>query len=135
MMDTKQWQDRLAEVEPITVHGRILQATGLVIEGSGSVGAIGELCDIIREDEGARISAEAVGFRDQRVLLMPLGDMRGIGPSSRLVMHGRMAGAKVGPGLLGRVLDGLGEPLDGLGPISADQEYPLYAAPMNPMLR
>jgi flagellum-specific ATP synthase len=79
--------------------------------------------------------AEAVGFRDQRVLMMPLGELRGIGPASHVVMQGRLASAQVGPGLLGRVLDGLGRPLDGKGPVDAVADYPLYAQPVNPLHR
>lgn len=134
-MPLDKWLEQIARIDPVAVHGRVLKATGLVIEGSGPFGSIGELCEIVREDDGSRVIAEAVGFRDQRVLLMPLGDTRGIGPASRLIMQGRAASARVGPGLLGRVLDGLGAPLDGLGPVQIEAEYPLYAIPMNPLHR
>lgn len=127
--------EQVAGVDPIAVRGRIAQALGLVIEGYGPVSSIGELCEIVCEDGSGRVLAEVVGFRDQRVLLMPLGDMRGIGPSSHLIMQGRMATAHVGPGLLGRVLDGLGLPLDSKGLLQTDEEYPLYATSLNPMQR
>lgn len=127
--------EQIAHIDPIAVRGRIAQAVGLVIEGYGPVSSIGELCEIVREDGSDRVLAEVVGFREQRALLMPLGDMRGIGPASHLIMQGRTATAHVGPGLLGRVLDGLGLPLDGQGPLPTEDEYPLYAPSMNPMHR
>jgi flagellum-specific ATP synthase len=127
--------DLLDSVDPLAVHGRIAQAVGIVIEGYGQVTSIGELCEATREDGEGRVLAEVVGFRGERVLLMPLGEMRGIGPGSRLIMSGQSATAGVGPALLGRVLDGLGSPLDGGGPIGAEAQYSLYAPPLNPLHR
>jgi flagellum-specific ATP synthase len=126
---------RVAAAEPVAVYGRISRAVGLVIEGRAPMREIGEVCEIVHDEDGARVPAETVGFRDDRVLLMPLGELRGIGPSSRLVMLGRRATARVGPGLLGRVLDGLGEPLDGRGAPAVAGERPLYGAPPNPIKR
>ena len=125
----------LDSVDPLAVHGRIAQAVGIVIEGYGQVTSIGELCEATREDGAGSVLAEVVGFRGERVLLMPLGDMRGIGPGSRLIMTGQSATVGVGPALLGRVLDGLGQPLDDGGPIRPEAQYPLYAPPMNPLDR
>ncbi len=127
--------EQLAGLDPITVRGRIAQVVGLVIEGYGPISSIGELCEIVPEDGRPSMLAEAVGFRDQRVLLMPLGDLRGLGPGAQLIMRGQTASAPVGPHLLGRVLDGLGEPLDGKGPVTAIDDYPLYGAPPNPLER
>ena len=67
--------------------------------------------------------------------LMPLGEMQGIGPGSRVVMKGHVASVPVGPQMLGRILDGLGHPLDGLPPVRAEARVPLYAAPLNPLHR
>ena len=79
--------------------------------------------------------AEVVGFREDRVLLMPLGEMQGIGPGSRVVMKGHVASVSVGPQMLGRIFDGLGHPLDGLPPVRTDVQVPLYAPPLNPLHR
>ena len=127
--------EALENVDSLAVYGRVAQAVGTVIEGYGPVTSIGEMGEVIREDGEGRVLAEVVGFRGERLLLMPLGEMRGIGPTSRLVMTGRQASVPVGTGLLGRVLDGLGTPIDGRGPIQADLQYPLYANPINPLRR
>ncbi|GKS59226.1 flagellum-specific ATP synthase FliI [Nitrospira sp.] len=125
----------LEQLDPVAVHGRIAQAAGIVLEGYGPATSIGELCEVSREDGSTPLMAEVVGFRGERIVLMPLGDMRGVGPGSRLTMKGRPACAPVGPKLLGRVIDGLGRPLDDKGPIEADASYPLYQAPLNPLER
>ena len=104
--------EALENVDSLAVYGRVAQAVGTVIEGYGPVTSIGEMGEVIREDGEGRVLAEVVGFRGERLLLMPLGEMRGIGPTSRLVMTGRQASVPVGTGLLGRVLDGLGTPID-----------------------
>src|SRR5690348_13851677 len=127
--------EALDQVDAFAEYGRVAQAVGTVIEGYGPVTSIGEMGEVIHEDGEGRVPAEVVGFRGERLLLMPLGEMRGIGPTSRLLMTGRQASVPVGAGLLGRVLDGLGRPIDGGGPIQADNQYPLYADPINPLRR
>ncbi|MDP1770482.1 MAG: FliI/YscN family ATPase [Nitrospirota bacterium] len=125
----------IERTDPLAVSGRVAQAVGIVIEGYGPMTSVGELCEVTREDGEGAVLAEVVGFRGDRVLLMPLGEMRGIGPGSRLLMKGHCASVPVGPQLLGRVLDGLGEPLDGKGPLVTEGHYPLHAAPLNPLQR
>ena len=125
----------IERVDPIEVSGRVAQAVGIVVEGYGPMTTVGELCRITREVGGEPIAAEVVGFRGDRVLLMPLGDMHGIGPGSRITMSGQVANLAVGPGLLGRVLDGCGNPMDGKGPLTATERYPLYAGAPNPLQR
>jgi flagellum-specific ATP synthase len=122
-------------IDPIAVYGRVAQAVGLVIEAYGPISSIGEVCEIRSKDDQEGIFAEVVGFRGERVLLMPLGDVRGVGPGSRLIPHGTPASVPIGDGLLGRVIDGLGRPLDGLGPLGPGRAYSLYAEPMNPLSR
>jgi len=125
----------LDRVDPVAVSGRVAQAVGLVIEGYAPMTTVGELCEISREDGGEPIAAEVVGFRGDRVLLMPLGEMQGIGPGSLITMSGQVAQLPVGPGLLGRILDGLGRPLDEKGAVPYLERYPLHAAPPNPLQR
>jgi len=127
--------EAIERAESLTVHGRVAQVVGIVIEGYGPVTSIGEVCEITREHGHGAVSAEVVGFRGERVLLMPLGDTQGIGPGSRLILKGHAARVPVGTALLGRIVNGLGEPLDGGGAIGCDQTYPLYAAPPDPLLR
>ncbi|BCA54815.1 flagellum-specific ATP synthase [Nitrospira sp. KM1] len=127
--------EALERTDTLAIHGRVAQAVGIVIEGYGPVTSIGEMCEITRENGLASVPAEVVGFRGDRILLMPLGDTRGIGPDSRLIMKGHPGEVPVGPQLLGRILNGLGEPIDGRGPIAGDQTYPLHAMPPDPLQR
>ena len=121
--------EALENVDSLAVYGRVAQAVGTVIEGYGPVTSIGEMGEVIREDGEGRVLAEVVGFRGERLLLMPLGEMRGIGPTSRLVMTGRQASVPVGTGLLGRVLDGLGHRSMG-----EDRSRPICNIPCMPIL-
>jgi len=121
-------------VNPIRLHGKVTQVVGLVIEGYCPDTSVGAICEI-RPKDGVPIPAEVVGFRDNKTLLMPLGDLRGVGLDSLIAVRRDKATLRVGPGLLGRVIDGLGNPIDDKGPLHLDEEYPIYAAPVNPMKR
>lgn len=121
-------------VNPIRLHGKVTQVVGLVIEGYCPETSVGAICEV-RPKDGEPIPAEVVGFKDNKILLMPLGDLRGVGLDSLISVRRDKATLKVGPGLLGRVIDGLGNPIDDKGPLSLDMEYPIYAAPVNPMKR
>jgi flagellum-specific ATP synthase len=125
----------LERLEPIQVQGKVTQVVGLVVEAAGPACRLGAVCDIFTRESGRPLVAEAMGFRERRVLLMPLEDIRGIGPGCRVVARQQRAAVRVGPGLLGRVVDGLGVPIDGRGPVAASAEYPLYASAVNPMRR
>lgn len=124
------------DTDPVRVYGRVSKGVGLVIEGNGPRANIGDICRILSDEslEGAYVEAEVIGFRDDKILLMPLGDMRGIGPGSRIVAKGRQRYIKVGEELLGRVLDGLGAPIDGKGPI-AGMLQSVYNEAVNPLCR
>lgn len=125
---------KLTCFNPIRVSGKVGQIIGLVVEGHGPGTSIGEICEIHSGDNGP-IMAEVVGFRQGKVLLMPLGNIRGVGPGCRITAHGRKADVKVGPALLGRIINGLGEPIDNKGPLRIEDSYPLYAEPLNPLRR
>jgi flagellum-specific ATP synthase len=123
----------LEDIEPIKAKGFVEQVVGLIIQGRGPAASIGDMCDIYPRFSCAAIKAEVVGFKDQYVLLMPLGDMRGVHPGSMIVNRGEKATIVGTPALRGRVLDGLGQPLDQKGALPDGDPYPLYAEPLNPL--
>jgi flagellum-specific ATP synthase len=124
----------LESVKPIRLHGKVTQVVGLVIEGYCPDTSVGAICEI-RPQAGEPIPAEVVGFRNNKALLMPLGELRGVGLDSLITVRREKASLGVGPLMLGRVIDGLGNPIDDKGPIRVEEEYPIYAAPVNPMTR
>lgn len=126
----------IRERDPIKVCGRVIKGVGLVVEGTNPRANIGDICQIQSKDpeENYTIEAEIIGFRAGTVLLMPLADTMGIGPGDRIISRGRQKYIKVGPALLGRVIDGLGNPLDDKGPIRGHL-YPIYNEPINPLHR
>ncbi len=119
----------------IRASGKVTNVIGLVIEARGPVSRLGTVCDIYTKGEAHKITAEVLGFRDNQVLMMPLEEIRGIGPGCRVVARQQRAIIPVGPGLLGRVIDGLGNPIDNKGPIFVESEYPIYGVPINPLSR
>ncbi len=123
------------ETRTISVQGKITQVIGMVIEGQGPGMAVGGICEIDRKNCGSSVMAEVVGFRNDRVLLMPLGEMRGIEPGSKIRLRQQSPNAKVGQKLLGRVIDGLENQIDQKGDVEYETEYPLYGEPLNPLLR
>jgi flagellum-specific ATP synthase len=126
---------RLRAVDPVRVSGRVTDVIGLVIEGNGPGLPIGGLCNIERRDGHGVVPAEVVGFRKNRILLMPLGDVSGIEPGNRIVVARERQFVPVGQAMLGRVLDGLGTPLDDGGPLVVDRQVPLHGRPINPLER
>ena len=119
----------------ITTGGTVERVIGLTIEVAGLAGRIGELCYIYPDSRAPGVEAEIVGFRDQVVLLMPFGELHGIQPGSLVEGTGDVLRVPVGEGLLGRTLDGLGRPLDRLGPLAADSQRRIYAEPPSPLRR
>ncbi|MBP2653120.1 MAG: flagellar protein export ATPase FliI [Firmicutes bacterium] len=115
--------------------GKVTQVVGLLIESVGPRVSLGDLCFIQTSSKEIVLPAEVVGFRQNHVLLMPLGEMQGIGPGSKVISAQGTLKVGVGKSLLGRVLDGLGNPIDGKGPLSCDDEYPLYNVPPSPLAR
>ena len=107
-------------LSPLSIDGRITELRGLVIEATAHGATLGDTCEIIIE-RGAPIRAEVVGFRDSKVWLMPLGDTHGIAPGSRVRICRESFRLQVGQQLLGRVLNGLGEPIDNLGPLQGEE--------------
>ncbi len=128
---------KLSELEIARVNGRVEQMVGLVIESSGPSCSVGEACWITPVDGTCQpVLAEVVGFRQHHVLLMPLGEMRGLGPGSEVVKTGEPFRIPVGSGLLGRVIDAMGKPLDGKGPlVGMTNHYPIHREPPPAMNR
>ncbi|MEJ2157567.1 MAG: flagellar protein export ATPase FliI [Desulfobacteraceae bacterium] len=131
----EQFREKVDNLDPIQSCGHVTQVVGLVVEANGPVTQLGCVCDIYGKENEAPVKAEVLGFRDQTVLLMPLEEIRSISPGSRVVARQKNAAVAVGEKLLGRVIDGLGAPMDGLGAIQVEEEYPIYANPINPLLR
>jgi len=131
----KKYQEALKTVDLVKYSGRVTQVVGLTMEAMGPGVRLGEVCTIEALKGMEPVLAEVVGFRDKIVLLMPLGEMEGIGPGSKVEATGHTLAVKVGEDLLGRVLDGLGNPIDGKGPISTSKTYPVMSPPPNPLSR
>lgn len=121
--------------DPIKLNGRVKQVVGLVIESQGPTASIGEMCYIHSKKSNHTVRAEVVGFKNESVLTMPLGEMGNIEPCAEVVASGHSLTVKASRELLGRVIDGLGNPLDGKGPVITDVEYPVHSNPPNPLER
>ena len=121
------------QTEPISAQGRVSKIVGLMVEAAGPRVSVGAYCHIVTR-AGRELPAEVVGFRDFTTLLMPLGELEGIAPGDRVVPQSQKLTVAVGPGLLGRILDGLGHPMDEL-PLQTETVYPLQNSPPNALLR
>ena len=121
------------------VSGRVCDIVGLVVESNGPNARVGDLCyietNVGGESPDQLIPAEVVGFRGDRTLLMPLGELEGVRPGSIVHGTGSCLRVPIGSCLLGRTLDGLGQPMDGLGPLGTNSSYPILAQPPNPLER
>lgn len=135
MINLDKYFSAIEKAEPIKTNGKVTQVIGLIIESQGPGANLGELCYVFPKTGSGRIQAEVVGFKENKILLMPLGELGGIGPGCEVVATGESFSVGVGPKLLGRILDGLGNPLDGQGAIEASADYPVNAYPPNPMTR
>lgn len=126
--------DQLHATRWFRLYGRVAKVVGMTIESTGPHANLGDLCAIMAAGR-QQCLAEVVGFRDGRLVLMPLGELSSISPGADvLALHTRL---NVGAGeqLLGRVLDGLGRPMDELGPVPGATAAPLDASPPNPLRR
>lgn len=119
----------------IEYRGRVSKVVGLTIESEGPEANIGELCYLNTLHGHNSISAEVVGFKDNKVLLMPLGEMNGVGPGSVVTATGEALKVAVGKQLAGRILDGMGNPIDGRGDLEIEGFYPVNSPPPHPLFR
>jgi FliI/YscN family ATPase len=126
---------RLEHCEPAPVMGEVVRVTGLLVESIGPRVRVGEVCELRGEAGAAPLPVEVVGFRDGRLLTVPLGDTAGIRPGDRIVARGGTLSTPVGTEMMGRVIDGLGRPIDGLGPLHVSESAPLKPTSLNPLAR
>lgn len=134
-LELSRYESILDRVHLTEDSGKITQVIGQLMMGFIPAATIGSVCEVFPSQGFPKFLAEVVGFRDRNVLLMPLGEMRGVGLGSRIVLQRQIATIKVGPQLLGRVINGLGEPLDGLGEIDTHDEALIYNEVGNPLDR
>jgi len=135
------WQERLARrrqraigARTLTVEGRLRRVVGLTLEAEGCEAPLGARC-LVTTADGSELDTEVVGFADERLLLMPVAEMHGVLPNARVRPCAHTSGLPVGMALLGRVVGADGVPLDGLGPLDADEHALLKNEPINPMAR
>lgn len=135
MADFQKYFNELASMNLVKFTGYVSRIIGLTIESIGPAVEIGEVCKIYPSNNSEPIKAEVVGFKETNVLLMPLGDMTGIGPGSKVVASGHSLQVSVGEELLGRVLDGLGNPIDGKAVPVTFGKSSAENMPPNPLMR
>jgi flagellum-specific ATP synthase len=127
-------RDSLGDGPTLQVEGLLKRMVGLTLEAVGCQAEVGSRCDVVAPG-GHRVEAEVVGFSGDRLYLMPAGSLVGIAPNARVVPAPAGYEVPVGDGLLGRVLDGAGRPLDELGPLVTSERVPLAGSPINPLAR
>jgi flagellum-specific ATP synthase len=133
-IDLKPYFEKLRRTDPVVWTGEVTELIGLLVESVGPAAAIGDFCEI-QTNSGRNIRTQVVGFRNGRVLSMPLEETDGLQLGNPIVARADEARVAVGPALLGRVLDGLGVPMDGKPPIEPADFYELYKSPPNPLER
>ncbi len=136
-IDFGKYFKEIERASPVQVRGRVKEVVGLVVRASLPQAFVGEMCLIYNPRSRIPTKAEVVGFQADDVLLMPIGELTNIGPQSDVEATGNCLTVKVGDGLLGRVLNGVGEPMDVdfAGPLVSTDEYPVYAPPPNALRR
>ena len=120
--------------QTVRLAGKIVKVAGIVAEANGPGLSVGSIC-AIKNSEGLNVEAEVVGFNEKRVIVMPFGEMRGIKPGSRIVAKSKRPSVQVGEAYLGRVINGLGRPIDGKGIIKGERRYSIYGDALNPLKR
>ena len=135
MLSLNKYIERVRATPCISQDGKVTKVIGTIIEADGPRMPVGGVCRIIPRNGIGPIPSEVVGFREKALLLMPLCHCGGIEPGSRVVGIRYSGAVDVGDEMLGRVLDGMGKPIDGGPPIAVSKTMPLYAAPLNPLDR
>jgi len=135
MFDIERYLRTISAADPIRVSGKVGKVVGLTIESTGPASSIGELCLIENQSSERCVEAEVVGFKGNKVLLMPLGEIQGVAPGSTVTATGEPFSVGVGEELLGRILDGLGRPIDGKGNLQTRNKRSVYNSPPQPLGR
>lgn len=130
----KEFKQRLDDAPGLSVEGKLTRMVGMTLEAVGCQVNVGERC-LITTQSGYQEPAEVVGFSDDKIFLMPTGDIHGLGPGASVIPTGTSANVEVGERLLGRVLDGFGQPIDRQGELRSTHRYPLQGKPINPLSR
>lgn len=126
---------RVYNAEPYSLTGKIENIVGMSIEASGGRAAVGDICRIYNADSGGQVTAEVVGFKNNHILLMPYSEMNGISSGNFVRNTGRQLTLKVGEGLRGRIINALGNPIDGKGPIEGGEAHCIGGSYINPLSR
>lgn len=134
-LDAAKYIEHLQPIDPVRVNGKVTQVIGLTVESEGPDASIGEMCYIYPTKGAKPLKAEVVGFRENKVILMPLGELESIGPGCDVVGTGKPLTVQVGSELLGKVLDGLGQPLDGSFIPTRMAHSSTNNVPSNPLMR
>lgn len=134
-IDLSQYRNRLGQIAPGSFRGRVTKLVGILVEATGIPATMGELCRIEKADGSEPLLAEVVGFRGEATLLMPFGDMMGLGVGAPASTLGRRFTVQASPKLLGRVIDGFGRPIDGLGSIPPGAEMSVHREAPLPLER
>ena len=134
-VDFKKYNDLIGGLHLTRDSGRVTEVTGLMIKGTLPGASLGSVCEILPTGTERSFLAEVIGFRDQSVLMMPLSEMRGVSLGSRIKLVREKASVRVGEGLLGRIVDGLGRIIDTFGEVENTREVPLYSEIRNPLER
>lgn len=135
MINLTPYHQRLQTLSPFRFSGTVQEAVGLLVTSQGPWLPVGAICKVYPLSDGPPAMAEVIGFKGEQTLLMPLGDMQGVAPRSKVVAVTQKAQCGVSDELLGRVVDGLGRPIDGKGPFTPAHYYPLYTPVANPLDR
>lgn len=136
------WTSRLQEYQAnldtgkslLQVEGKLTRMIGMTLEAVGCQAAVGARC-MVKSPNHQEIEAEVVGFAGEKIYLMPTGNIHGLVPNASVVPINEVSQAPVGYGLLGRIVDGAGKPLDGKGPLKVETHYPLSGKQINPLAR
>ncbi len=134
-MDFEGIKEKIAQSDLYRYLGKIDKIVGTTIRSTGPVCKIGDVCRIYHKGEKSHIFAEVVGFSQDDVLLMPYGDIEGVGPGSIVDNTGDKLTINVGEGLVGRIIDAIGNPLDGKGELNTTESFSIAGIPVNPLTR